>query len=267
MGTDSMVRPARRCGPRRPSTCSVRRSMSRPGTTIPTLPRKRAMRSRVRACDRPDALASAGHRERQLYHSCLVGDRINCPESNGPDYDFGQSPILVTLRSGQRVLVAGRNPASSMRWILTRRANPLADADRRRWSAGRDHVGLRRRSGPCLCRELRRAVCSGYKSLIRMRVEACSRSTLLPGKFPCRCRRSRVAAAARAARTLRSGDRYSRCGFFGRDEWYLRAYATDDARLLWEVDTARDYPIVNGGRPAEAPWTDPAQRSSTVCST
>ena len=27
---------------------------------------------------------------------------------------------------------------------------------------------------------------------------------------------------------------------------YLRAYATDDARLLWEVDTARDYPAVNG---------------------
>ena len=27
----------------------------------------------------------------------------------------------------------------------------------------------------------------------------------------------------------------------------LRAYATDDARLLWEVDTARDYLVVNGG--------------------
>jgi polyvinyl alcohol dehydrogenase (cytochrome) len=26
----------------------------------------------------------------------------------------------------------------------------------------------------------------------------------------------------------------------------LRAYATDDARLLWEIDTARDYATVNG---------------------
>jgi polyvinyl alcohol dehydrogenase (cytochrome) len=25
-----------------------------------------------------------------------------------------------------------------------------------------------------------------------------------------------------------------------------RAYATSDAKLLWEVDTARDYPTVNG---------------------
>jgi polyvinyl alcohol dehydrogenase (cytochrome) len=35
--------------------------------------------------------------------------------------------------------------------------------------------------------------------------------------------------------------------FSGGMSGYLRAYATDDARLLWEVDTARDYPIVNGG--------------------
>jgi polyvinyl alcohol dehydrogenase (cytochrome) len=26
---------------------------------------------------------------------------------------------------------------------------------------------------------------------------------------------------------------------------FLRAYATDDARLLWEFDTARDYATVN----------------------
>src|ERR1700704_3284681 len=40
--------------------------------------------------------------------SCFSADRTNCPESNGPDHDFGQSPILVSLRSGQRVLVAGQ---------------------------------------------------------------------------------------------------------------------------------------------------------------
>jgi polyvinyl alcohol dehydrogenase (cytochrome) len=34
--------------------------------------------------------------------------------------------------------------------------------------------------------------------------------------------------------------------FSGGVSGYLRAYATADARLLWEVDTARDYPTVNG---------------------
>ena len=46
--------------------------------------------------------------------------------------------------------------------------------------------------------------------------------------------------------TLSSDDPHSRCRFLGRGERHLRAYATDDARLLWEVDTARDYTTVNG---------------------
>jgi polyvinyl alcohol dehydrogenase (cytochrome) len=32
----------------------------------------------------------------------------NCPRANGPDYDFGSSPILVTLAQGQGVLIAAQ---------------------------------------------------------------------------------------------------------------------------------------------------------------
>jgi polyvinyl alcohol dehydrogenase (cytochrome) len=106
---NSMVRLARRCGPRRPSMSSVRRSMSRQGTTIPTPPSETS-----------DAiLAFELTTGRMLWHwqatandsfitSCLSADRTNCPESDGPDHDFGQSPILVSMRSGQRVLVVGQ---------------------------------------------------------------------------------------------------------------------------------------------------------------
>jgi len=34
--------------------------------------------------------------------------------------------------------------------------------------------------------------------------------------------------------------------FSGGVSGFLRAYSTDDARLLWEFDTARDYATVNG---------------------
>src|SRR5258706_3032519 len=34
--------------------------------------------------------------------------------------------------------------------------------------------------------------------------------------------------------------------FSGGVSGYLRAYASDDARLLWEFDTARDYATANG---------------------
>ena len=35
-------------------------------------------------------------------------DKTNCPESNGPDFDFSSGPILVTLGNGKRALVAGQ---------------------------------------------------------------------------------------------------------------------------------------------------------------
>ena len=34
--------------------------------------------------------------------------RVNCPEAKGPDHDFGSSPILVDLPNGRRALIAGQ---------------------------------------------------------------------------------------------------------------------------------------------------------------
>jgi polyvinyl alcohol dehydrogenase (cytochrome) len=53
--------------------------------------------------------------------------------------------------------------------------------------------------------------------------------------------RSRCSPALSAAVTAIPGVVFS-----GGVSGYLRAYATADAKLLWEVDTAREYPIVNG---------------------
>ncbi len=40
---------------------------------------------------------------------CEVGrDPTNCPIEHGPDYDFGSTPILFTLKNGKQVLVAGQ---------------------------------------------------------------------------------------------------------------------------------------------------------------
>lgn len=43
--------------------------------------------------------------------ACLSGytdDDSNCPEENGPDYDFGSSPMLIMLDDGRQVLVGGQ---------------------------------------------------------------------------------------------------------------------------------------------------------------
>ncbi len=44
----------------------------------------------------------------RLRSRARAGTRSNCPEKPGPDHDFGQSPILLTLPGGKRVLVAGQ---------------------------------------------------------------------------------------------------------------------------------------------------------------
>lgn len=40
--------------------------------------------------------------------ACGMPDKTNCPDSNGPDLDFGSSPILVTLSNGRQELIAGQ---------------------------------------------------------------------------------------------------------------------------------------------------------------
>src|SRR6516225_2370156 len=40
--------------------------------------------------------------------ACRLPDKTNCPDETAPDWDFASSPILVTLASGKRALIAGQ---------------------------------------------------------------------------------------------------------------------------------------------------------------
>ena len=42
------------------------------------------------------------------YNSSCGTDKQNCPEENGPDYDFGSSAILTQLPDGRDILLAGQ---------------------------------------------------------------------------------------------------------------------------------------------------------------
>ena len=181
--------------------------------------------------------------------SCFSADRTNCPESDGPDHDFGQSPILVSLRSGQRVLVVGQksgvvhalDPDQEGKILWQTRVGKGGPLGGIMWgsAADQDHVYVANsdvRFSP-----------SGYKTLDPNAGGGLFALDLATGKIsmqvppvPCGSR-SRCSPALSAAVTAIPGVVFS-----GGVSGYLRAYATDDARLLWEVDTAREYPVVNG---------------------
>ena len=40
--------------------------------------------------------------------SCYLAGKVNCPDSDGPDFDFASSASLVTLRNGRRALLLGQ---------------------------------------------------------------------------------------------------------------------------------------------------------------
>src|SRR6202044_2973175 len=43
--------------------------------------------------------------------SCQLQGKVNCPDSEGPDFDFASSAILVSLPNGKRALLLGQKSA------------------------------------------------------------------------------------------------------------------------------------------------------------
>ena len=74
--------------------------------------------------------------------SCQLPGKVNCPDSDGPDFDFAASAALVSLPNGQARASAG----AKIRHGLRGRSGPegadaLAVAHRRRRHRRRDRVG------------------------------------------------------------------------------------------------------------------------------
>ncbi|MEH2519180.1 polyvinyl alcohol dehydrogenase (cytochrome) [Bradyrhizobium sp. AZCC 1610] len=180
---------------------------------------------------------------------CLGADQSNCPEDHGPDSDFGQSPILVSLRNGQRVLVVGQKSGvvhaldpdqeGKILWQTpVGKGGPLGGI---MWGSAADQERV------YVANSDLRFLPDGTMSLDPTAGGGLFALDLATGKVsmqvpPVPCGdRSQCSPALSAAVTAIPGVIFS-----GEVSGYLRAFATADARLLWEVDTARDYATVNG---------------------
>jgi len=75
--------------------------------------------------------------------ACGRPDKINCPEGNGPDFDFGSSPILVDLAKGKRALIAGQKSGMVQRHRSGPAGrSPVAGTNRAGRFPGRSAMGL-----------------------------------------------------------------------------------------------------------------------------
>jgi polyvinyl alcohol dehydrogenase (cytochrome) len=182
--------------------------------------------------------------------------RVNCPEAKGPDHDFGSSPILVDLPNGRRALIAGQKSG----------VVHAVDPDRGGEILWQTRVG----KGSALGGVQWGSAFDGqrvYVALSDVIPETAGTAAAPPGQAPqpnqlggglfaldpasgqvvwttphpgCG-ERPGCSPAQSAAVTAIPGIVFS-----GGIDGHLRAYASADGKIVWDVDTAQPYQTVNG---------------------
>jgi polyvinyl alcohol dehydrogenase (cytochrome) len=155
----------------------------------------------------------------------------NCPEKMGPDYDFGASPILTRLPSGQRLLVSVQKSGQiwahdpdrngAVVWKTTHTGTPPTAEGEMVWGAAVDgrnvYVGLT--SGGIAAHAL-----------------ATGKQEWLTRILPSTGRRGGHSGAVSAIPGM---------VFSGGWDGVLRAVSTDGGKVAWEYDTMRAFDTVN----------------------
>lgn len=174
----------------------------------------------------------------------------NCPENPGPDHDVGASPILRTLPGGRRVLIVGAKSSRLHALDPDKDGEVLwAHQPGRGGTLGGIEWGMAANDSvvyvPLSDLGFGADMMAGKPSpsagggLFAYRFSDGSRLWHAPA-IPCGNRPDCSPAQSQAA-TVMPGAVFS-----GTIGGVLRAYSSDDGRVLWEFDTVRDFTTVNG---------------------
>jgi polyvinyl alcohol dehydrogenase (cytochrome) len=191
-------------------------------------------------------------------NACSIPGKANCPPPAGQDFDFGQPPMLVALANGRRELVVGQK--SGMAYAL--------DPDKQGAILWQTRVGKGGALGGIMWgsasdgQNMYVALSDvGYKGVVPDKTSA-QGYRLLPnpnqggGLFALDLKMGEKVWNVAPVRVC--GDRGG-CSpaqsqavsaipgvvFSGSLDGHIRAYSTADGKILWDVDTAREYTTVN----------------------
>ena len=179
--------------------------------------------------------------------ACGRDPKANCPEEDGPDFDFGAAPILVELPSGKDIILAGQksgevfgmDPDDNGRILWRTRAGMggfnggihwgMASDGRTLWVPIADTPGNRFTVGPPQPGIHAFDAATGRKLWSRIEEPTCDG----PG-YACQ-------TALSAPLTAMPG-----VIFAGAHNGRLIAYSARDGRVLWMDETNRPFKTVNG---------------------
>jgi len=181
--------------------------------------------------------------------ACVIPGSKNCPDANGPDFDFGSSPMLVSMPDWRRALILAQKSGAVY-------AIDPDDRGKLLWQAQVCKGGVLGgvEWGPATDSE-RLFVALSDESFL-----PASPPTIDPGKggglfalslksgellwttpsAPCDERRP-CSPAQTAAVTAIPGVVFS-----GSLNGHLRAYSAADGKVLWDFDTGHEFKTVNG---------------------
>jgi polyvinyl alcohol dehydrogenase (cytochrome) len=195
--------------------------------------------------------------------ACNSATRANCPENDGPDSDFGQPPILVTLgpsapRGAKRALVIGQksgmvyalNPDAEGKVLWRTRAGAGGLLGGSQWGSAADSRNIYVAISDVVLRSVADTKAPGGRRItidpklggglhaIDLKSGMITWSAK-PGRCP--AAQAICSPAQSAAVTAIPGAVFS-----GSLDGHLRAYSTTNGRVIWDFNTAREFPTVNG---------------------
>lgn len=186
----------------------------------------------------------------------------NCPDANGPDFDFGSSAILVNLPNGRRALIAGQksgmvhaiDPDNKGEILWQRRVGHGGSLGGVQWGSAVDAKNVYVAVSDVHVQPVPEGTAGAQKSVFGMPFQLDPKAG--GGLFALKLETGEIvwqtphpgcgdqpgcSPAQSAAVTVIPGVVFS-----GGLDGHLRAYSADDGRILWDVDTERDFDTVNG---------------------
>lgn len=167
---------------------------------------------------------------------------VNCRQPSGPDFDLGTSPVLRSLGGGRSIVIAGQksgvvyglDPDKQGAIVWQTRVGKGGALGGVEWGLAADEQQVYVANADVTFP----AGEQGGLTALKLATGEPAWHAASP-EVPCgnpRCFPGLSAAVSAIPGAV----------FAGAVNGFLRAYATDDGRVLWEFDTVRDYVGVNG---------------------
>jgi len=176
--------------------------------------------------------------------NCLNPNRSNCPEHEGPDLDFGSSPILSTIAPGKRLLLAGQkagvlhalDPDAQGKIVWQVRVGKGGTLGGIEWGSAADD-----RAVYVALSDFESGKPEQGGGLFAIRIPTGEKIWYAAPPKPQCLGKPGCSAAQMAPVTVIPGAVFS-----GSMDGRLRAFNSADGNLLWEFDTLSDFETVNG---------------------